>query len=155
MKSNVKIASYTWWICGILGLFIGLSEADGRINRYDLMALAGIFNGIIWGWLIGFIIDKIKDSSLVHNISQKIKEVKQDKEIVQQKVNSLEDYNDAKHRFQYLSDDTLVDKYKSYFTNDIIDMERLALEEELVKRGILNYSPSHEKLEKVRKHLKI
>lgn len=155
MKSNVRVANYTWWICGILGLFIGLAKADGRINGYGIMAFAGIANGMFWGWLLGFIIDKIKDSSPVQNISQKIEEVKQEKEIVQQTKNSLNEYNDAKHRFQYLSEETLVEKYKSYVTDDITDMQRLALEEELVKRGKLSHSPMHEKLEKIKEHFKL
>lgn len=155
MGRGTKVASYTWWICGILGLFIGLAKADGRINGYGIMAFAGIVNGVFWGWLLGFIIDKIKDSSPVQNISQKIEESKQEQEILKQTRHSLNEYNDAKHRFQYLSDETLIDKFKTFVDEDITDMQRLALEEELVKRGILKHSPMHEKLEKIKEHLKL
>jgi len=89
MKSNLKIAQYSWWIGGILGLFIGLAKADGRINGYGMMAFAGVTNGIVWGWLLGFIIDKIKVSTPVQTISQKIEEVKQEKEIFEQTKHSL------------------------------------------------------------------
>jgi len=34
-------------------------------------------------------------------------------------------------------------------------MQRLALEEELVKRGVLKHSPMHEKLEKIKEHFKL
>lgn len=153
-SSKVKVAHYTWWICGILGLLIGLAKADGYINGYGIMAFVGIVNGVIWGWLLGFIIDKIKDSTPVQNISQKIEEIKQEKELVQNTKNSINEYNDAKHRFQYLSDETLFEKFQSYVEDDISDVERLALEEELVKRGILTHSPMYEKLEKIKEYLK-
>jgi len=155
MSAKVKVASYTWWICGILGLFIGLAKADGRINGYGVMAFAGVVNGIVWGWLLGFIIDKIKDSSPVQNISQKIEESKQEQELIKQTKQSLNVYNDAKHRFQFLSDETLIEKFKSYVGEDVTDMQRLALEEELVKRGLLKHSPMHEKLEKIKEHFKL
>lgn len=155
MSTKVKVASYSWWICGILGLFIGLAKADGRINGYGVMAFAGVVNGIVWGWLLGFIIDKIKDSSPVQNISQKIEESKQEQELIKQTKQSLNEYNDAKHRFQFLSDETLIEKFKSYVDEDITDMQRLALEEELVKRGLLKHSPMHEKLEKIKEQFKL
>lgn len=149
-NSKVKLASYTWWICGIIGLLIGLAKADGRINSYEIMAFAGISNGIFWGWLLGFIIDKIKDSSTVETISKKIEEIKEEKEIIKQTKDSLGEYNDAKHRFQFLSEDTLISKFKEYEDANKSDMTRLALEEELVKRGVLSHSPMHEKLEKLK-----
>lgn len=149
-NSKFKIASYTWWIFGIVGLIIGLSKADGRINSYEMMAFAGIANGVFWGWLLGFIIDKIRDSSTVETITKKIEKMKVENEAINQTKQSLDEYHDAKHRFQFLSEDTLIAKYKEYEDANKSDMIRLALEEELVKRGILDHSPMHEKLEKLK-----
>ncbi|HZK06917.1 MAG TPA: hypothetical protein VFC92_01835 [Bacteroidales bacterium] len=153
-SSKIKIAHYTWWICGIIGLFIGLAQADGRINGYGIMGVAGIVNGVVFGWLIGFIIDKIKEFSPVQNMTQKIGEIKQEKELIQQTKDSLKDYNDAKQRFQYLSNETLLEKFQKYVSLEVSDMERLALEEELVERGVLTHSPMHEKLDKIIEHFK-
>lgn len=150
MDNKVKVVSYTWWICGIIGLMIGLAKADGRINTYGVMAFAGIVNGVFWGWILGLIIDKIKDSAAVVTITKKIEEIKEEQEVIKQTKESLDEYNDSKHRFQFLSDETLITKYKEYEEQDKSDMIRLALEEELVKRGILSHSPMHEKLEKLR-----
>ena len=87
-------------------------------------------------------------------MTQKIGEIKQEKELIQQTKDSLKDYNDAKQRFQYLSNETLLEKFQKYVSLEVSDMERLALEEELVERGVLTHSPMHEKLDKIIEHFK-
>lgn len=156
MNTKVKVASFTWWIFSLIGLFIGLANSDAQYvdSQPIVMGFVGIVNGALIGWLFGFIIDKIKDSRAVQNIFQKVEDTKKEKEILIQTNYSLNEYNDAKHRFQFLSDETLIEKYKSYVDVDVSDMQRLALEEELVKRKIIKHSPMHEKIEKVMELLK-
>jgi len=146
---KVKVAHYSWWICGILGLIIGLSSTDNSTDS-GLMAFVGITNGLFWGWIIGLIIDRIRDSETVKTISVKISDMKDQHSNFQETKSSINEYNDAKNRYQYLSDETLLDKYKIYLVENESDITRLALEEELVKRNLLSHSPMHEKIDKIK-----
>ena len=79
---------------------------------------------------------------------------KENKTIIENAKSSLAKYNDARHRFQYLSNETLIHKYQTSDIDNCDNMEQLALEEELVKRNILNHSPMHEKMEKINNYFK-
>lgn len=149
-NARIKIIHYSWWIGGIIGIIIGLSRADGRINTYGNMFIGGLMGGIVGGCILGYIIDLIKDSETAEKIAKKIGEFKEEKELIAETKDSLNEYNEAKHRFQFLSKETLIQKYRIYESENISDMQRLALEEELVKRGVLPHSPMHEKLDKMK-----
>jgi hypothetical protein len=73
------------------------------------------------------------------------------KEIEEQKRydDKLKLYVDSKHQLQYLSKDSLLQLYEDYKIQGKEDMKRLALEEILVEKGIIDYSPMHEKLNKI------
>ena len=75
------------------------------------------------------------------------------KEIEQQKRydDNLKLYVDSKHQFQYLSKDSLLQLYEEYKIQGKDDMKRLALEEILVEKGIIDYSPMHEKSNNISK----
>ena len=143
---RTKVAHHSWWICGLLGLIIGLSSSNDK----GMMVFIGVSNGLFWGWILGLIIDKVRESTTLKTIEDKIEEFKENQSVVEQTKISLAEYSDAKNRFQYLSNETLTEKFKSYVDQDKSDMTRLALEEELVRRGILDHSPMHEKLDKIK-----
>ena len=79
-------------------------------------------------------------------INERIDLAKKSKEIEL----SMNIYDEAKKTFRYLSDDTLKEKYETYNNSKTNDMERLALEEELVERKLIPYSPMHEKIQKIK-----
>lgn len=66
----------------------------------------------------------------------------------------LNTYSESKHNFKYLSDENLLKKYEIFKSSNKFDMERLALEEELVERKLIPYSPMHEKTDKIKSNLK-
>lgn len=59
------------------------------------------------------------------------------------------DYDNAKESFKHLSDHKLKDRYRQMCDGNG-SVEKLALEEELVDRGVLDYSPMHEKLQSIK-----
>jgi hypothetical protein len=67
----------------------------------------------------------------------------------------MQEYNEAKSRFKYLSNDVLLNKYKEYQENKLEDMIRLALEEELVERKLITHSPMHNKLDAIMTKMKL
>lgn len=155
-KNNQRIAHTTWWVFAIIGAIIGLTNSDSSYDDTQplVYAILGLANGAFIGWIFGYIIDRMKNSSIVRNISKKIEDDKENKNILENAKLSIAKYNDAKHRFKYLSSETLIHKYQTSNIDICDTMEQLALEEELVKRNILNHSPMHEKMEKINKFLK-
>lgn len=59
----MKVANYSWWIGAIISPILTVSLM-GSSNDDDtgMLILLGVINGIFWGWLIGFIIDKARDN---------------------------------------------------------------------------------------------
>jgi len=155
-QKEIKIISYTWWIFMIIGIIIGLANSDSRYidSQPFAKALSGGMSGALIGALIGYVIDQIRKSALVKEVSQNIEQNKIDKELNKNIQNSMTIYKDAVHRFQFLSNQTLLEKFQKEQGEKDDNMERLALEEEMVKRGIIDYSPMYEKLEKVKDYLK-
>jgi hypothetical protein len=148
-ENNIKVAHHSWWILGLVGFFIGLASEDHHVIPRALFAWGG--NGAFLGWILGLIIDSIRKSKAMKVLHNKVNEAKEQRRTNQLTKAALEEYQDAKNRFQYLSAETLKEKYKAYTTMEETDMIRLALEEELVRRGIIEYSPMHEKIENIRK----
>jgi predicted PurR-regulated permease PerM len=96
-----------------------------------------------------------KGEQLTNNISNQIKETVETKKVVQETQQSMQEYNEAKSRFKYLSNDVLLNKYKEYQENKLEDMIRLALEEELVERKLITHSPMHNKLDAIMTKMKL
>jgi hypothetical protein len=111
-----------------------------------MMVFVGVTNGIVFGWLIGFIIDKIKDQPTVKPVT---KHTNENIETTNKSYESENIYNDAKYRFKYISNDLLLKKYTNE-TESISNIEKLALEEELVNRGLMKFSPMHEKMNEIK-----
>lgn len=71
----------------------------------------------------------------------------QGQRILNQKVkNDLENYHETKKTFKYFSNERLIETYKQFQEDVTENLERLALEEELVNRGLIESSPMHEKM---------
>jgi hypothetical protein len=83
-------------------------------------------------------------------VIKKIKEYKDFSEDKRYTRNQLSTYQKAKKDFSYLSDDTLIAKYDSDAPLDKDNlMFQLALEEILVERGLIKFSPLHEKMDAI------
>ena len=149
-----KFIKYTWWICGIIAFIIGLS-VDPAYNNLALTSILGGATGAGVGALIGGILDEMFSSPTAKKISLKINEKLEEKEAVKISKRSIDEYNDAKNRFQYLSDETLESKLNELRLIQGSEMQQLALEEEMVRRGLLSHSPMHEKLDKIKSHFNL
>ncbi len=60
-------------------------------------------------------------------------------------------YEEKKKTFKYLSNEHLLEMYNKE-TATLHPMVQLALEETLVERSLLEYSPTHEKMQRIEKH---
>lgn len=132
---------------GIAGLI-----ADKDFGAFTVFIAIGIFLGSFYiSWMIiENIFNTTKKATDV--ISEKVKE---QKEIINlQNATNLEikKYQEAKHSYQYFSNSRLLSLYAQYQTHKISsNLEQLALEEELVKRRLIDHSPMHEKLYLIKK----
>ncbi len=144
---------YLWLIFGIIGALINLTNADSSYKDSQPlgMALSGFFLGAILGFILSLIIDSIGNSK---KINESVSLYKEKKIFKENHIKSMSEYNEAKESFQYLSNETLLSKYDNYMKENTNDMTRLALEEELVKRKLIAYSPMHEKMENIKKNIK-
>lgn len=149
--TEFKFTNNLWWICMIIGIIIGLINSDSRyIDSQPLMeGFKGAVIGALLGKLLAYIIDQIKESPVAKTVIESVEKKIEEEQIKKEVKSSIGAYNEAVHHFQFLSDETLIAMY-----NEEIDkenkMEKLALEEELVKRKILKYSPEHEKINKLK-----
>lgn len=155
-QKQIKVINYTWWLFMILGIIIGLAKSDSRYiySAPSTYALIGASNGLVFGALIGYLIDQIRKSSVVQKVAKNIEEQKTERELNRNVQNSLNAYKDSVHSFQYLSNQTLLDKFQNEQQDKDDNMVRLALEEEMVKRGLIEYSPTHEKIDKLKDYFK-
>lgn len=145
MKTAVTIASF------ILSLFLAIAVAIGIANAapeglqhspllgMPLVLFVAAVAITVTYW-VSFNYDQATDKARqkVNNLVDRYETRKQVKEAQQ-------NYESAKDSFRYVSDETLRVKYKEMKKEGVEDMERLALEEELVERGIIDYSPMHDK----------
>jgi hypothetical protein len=81
---------------------------------------------------------------------------KKELEIMTKKVQyDIAKYQNAKNSFKYFSNEKLASIYKELEEKGIEDMERLALEEIMVEKGLLTHSKMHEKLHMKKKHFDV
>lgn len=62
-------------------------------------------------------------------------------------------YTERKKTFKYLSNESLLEIHKDV-KNTLHPMEQLALEEILVEKNLIEFSPTHEKMQRIEKHFK-
>ena len=59
----MKVVNYSWWIGAIISPILTVTLTGGsNDDDIGMLVLIGVINGIFWGWLIGFIIDKARDN---------------------------------------------------------------------------------------------
>lgn len=84
----------------------------------------------------------------VYNVKEKFREELVKNQITQFIKQDLHIYQETKKSVKYLSDETLNKKYNNLkVAKGINRMVILAIEEELVERKIIPFSPEHEKME--------
>lgn len=87
-----------------------------------------------------------KSKEVTRNIKNKLEQKKQEISLNENIKMSMREYQESKNSFQYFSDNRLLNIYEqSQNGTKNSNMEQLALEEELVKRKLIDHSPMHEK----------
>lgn len=84
-------------------------------------------------------------------IKNKMTEQRETKQMVNQTQKDLQDYQSFKHSYSLCSNNFLINSYSQLKESNTENMETLAVEEEMVKRGLIDYSPMHEKLLMIKK----
>lgn len=134
----------------IIGLTIGESVPEKTMGFFiiSLLSVAGFILVLVGGIGMLGIFKNIAKEKIVE--SRVKNEVKEELNYQNQLISKNERiYNDAKQKFQFLSDEILLNEYNHGEEEDIV---RLALEEELVTRKLIKHSPLHEKLYLLEKH---
>ena len=135
----------------ITGLIKDVLPTDGIAPIFIALI---IFGGSIM--LVFFITESLfeKSKKVSENIKVKIEEKKQENELNKSISNNVKEYQNSKNSFQYFSDEQLLNIHREFLTGTKdSNMEQLALEEELVKRKLIDHSPMHEKLYAINKEL--
>jgi tetratricopeptide (TPR) repeat protein len=58
-NKEFKFASISWLIFGVIGFFYALST-NNHSKDLGIMIFCWVSNGIFWGWLLGYLIDKLR-----------------------------------------------------------------------------------------------
>ncbi len=66
MNKKSEISRTSWWVFGIIGILFGLIKGQGQM----IWIYAGVCNGLFWGWILGLMMDKIRNS-LFHEEEKK------------------------------------------------------------------------------------
>jgi hypothetical protein len=123
---------------------IFLSEALSIPEFLIFMVGLAIVMAIVFT-LISVGADKSKE--VTRNIKIKLEQKKQENSLNENIKMSMREYQESKNSFQYFSDNRLLNIYEQFQNGTKnSNMEQLALEEELVKRKLIDHSPMHEKL---------
>jgi hypothetical protein len=143
-------------ILSVIVFFILMLIMIGIATNIESMENAPFIIGLIVVLLVIYI--PIAIAKKTPDIYDKTKEIINDRIYLSKETKeikfSLNLYDEAKKSYRYLSDDTLKAKYETYNNTQVNDMERLALEEELVERKLIPYSPMHEKIQKIKNNHK-
>jgi hypothetical protein len=135
----------------ITGLIKDVLPTDGIAPIFIAII---IFGGSIM--LVFFLTESLfeKSKKVTENIKVKFEEKKQDDELNKSISNNLREYQNSKNSFQYFSDEQLLNIHREFINGSKNStMEQLALEEELVKRKLIDHSPMHEKMYAINKEL--
>lgn len=128
---------------------IFLSEALS-IPEFLLFIVGFVIVMAIVSTLISVGADKSKE--VTRNIKIKMDQKKQENSLNENIKMSMREYKESKNSFQYFSDNRLLNIYEQFQNGTKnSNMEQLALEEELVKRKLIDHSPMHEKLYAINK----
>ncbi|MCK6640973.1 MAG: hypothetical protein L6Q81_12900 [Bacteroidia bacterium] len=142
MKQEVKI------IVSLIGAIVFgfiFNAADSGVRtsaHYGGVVLLSVIIFFVLKWLLGL----VGETSYV-------KEHVEQKEQVRRVKSDLVSYQESKNSFKYFSNEKLLEMYHQFQNNKQENLDRLALEEELVDRGLIENSPMHEKLYMIKKKL--
>lgn len=127
----------------IFGVVANSTSSGAKTNgHYQGIIMVSIIVFFILVWLIG----KIMNSNYVNEQKETIE--------TNRKIKSdLSNYQETKNSFTYFSDKKLLELLTEYKNEKIENLERLALEEELVKRKLIESSDMHEKLFNIKRNL--
>ena len=140
-------------ILGVLitGLLKDILPTDGIAPLFIALIIFGASFMIVF-----FVVESFSEKSkkVTENMKAKIEQKKQENELNESIKMNMREYQESKNSFQYFSDNKLLSLY-GQFENGTkkSNMEQLALEEELVKRKLIDHSPMHEKLYAINRDL--
>lgn len=140
---------YIWLFCVFIGGIVGFNKINSA-NPAEVMVPMGLFGGLIFGGIIQAIVNSLSQTETARDLSNLYAKKQEEIEIKKDVKKEEGKYQDAKNSFKYLSDGRLEEKYKYFKAQNRKDIVLLALEEEMVNRGLLDYSPAHEKLDSIR-----
>jgi hypothetical protein len=151
MKSTVAIATYV--VCWLLFVGMAVSIADSVPRDMENSAALGVPLMLIVFIAPGFIAAWVASNydEATEKVRQKVDNAVANMKNKEQIEKSKEEYEKAKSQFQYISNQSLLEGYEEMIEKDEHSMRRLALEEELVNRGLIEYSPMHEKMHALKK----
>lgn len=136
-------------ICGTYVTILLLNSMGDAVT--DLLDnILGIFIFILLAWGISSLFNNLFDYILksVKNGVETVKEHNQNKteteEYLSEMRRSERQYISAKNSYRYFSDDKIREQLE-LSESSFNPVERLALEETAVERGIIDHSPMHEK----------
>ena len=133
----------------IVGLLQDILPTDGIAPLFIALIIFGASFMIVF-----FIVESFSEKSkkVAENIKVKKKKKKQENELNESIKMNMREYQESKNSFQYFSDNKLLNIYEQFENGTKnSNMEQLALEEELVKRKLIDHSPMHEKLYAINK----
>jgi len=133
----------------IVGLLQDILPTDGIAPLFIALIIFGASFMIVF-----FIVESFSEKSkkVAENIKVKIEQKKQENELNESIKMNMREYQESKNSFQYFSDNKLLNIYEQFENGTKnSNMEQLALEEELVKRKLIDHSPMHEKLYAINK----
>jgi len=144
-----KYISITFGCLFAFWLFIqvGLKAVEeGEIGVFFVVLISAAVWGVIVYAIVSRLYSAVHESKFADIIRQKQVEEQQKQELLRISNTNTEKHQVARNTFKYLSDTKLTSIYEDYLDKEEENMERLALEEILVERGIIENSPMHEKL---------
>jgi len=151
-KQIDKTAKIIIWIIVFVIVFSIIAYIANTEESIDKIPAAGLVLLILAIVISVYLASK--SEKIYDNAKTKIVEIKEENKIVNTVKNDLNNYSEARASFKYLSSATLLEKYSNYKENEVENMERLALEEELVERKLIDFSSMHEKMNRITDNLK-
>lgn len=139
MKKNISLAVALIVLLGIS--YHDISRGKSVVSWDALIGAVVIFTATFF--LTRWLYSSFIESTL---LEEKLKSLLKKSVKVEPNTIDMITYQTAKKEFYYLSKERLMAIYKKYQEEEKEDMKRLALEEILVEKEYIEYSPMHEKL---------
>jgi hypothetical protein len=131
--------------------FLIVGAIISSIEPKNVSAPVGIFLAIL-ALIIPIAITAVTNNKVDEGIEKIKNDIAEKKEFREQRENieiDIKNYKETKHSLRYISDEQLKNNYQALLLKEE-NIERLAVEEEMVDRGFIGYSPMHDKLNKIK-----